>query len=298
MIKITVFTATYNRAHRLRDLYASLKAQNYDSFEWLVVDDGSEDNTEALMKEWEMEAVFPIHFVKQRNSGKHIAINHGMQMAQGEFFFIVDSDDVLRNNVLKRLEVRFRQIGKENNSLLAGIAGLSETRNGHVIGTPFPAHYENEFTSFLDWKKNGVVGDKAEVFYLPTLKKYPFPQERDEKFCSEAIVWHRMAYDGYKLFCVNEIFKTCEYLEDGLSANIETHMKKSPQSTLLYFKEWFSFIKSDIWWGMKVASWYILYARFFKMRDHEIKQELGISGWYFYFASALAKVRKIKGQFR
>ena len=298
MIKITVFTATYNRVHCLKRLYASLKEQKYDSFEWLVVDDGSEDNTEVLVKEWEIEAAFPIRFVKQQNSGKHIAINRGVQLAKGEIFFIVDSDDVLRYGALKKIEGIFQGIKKNYNGLLAGIAGLSETGDGHLIGTAFPSRYENEYTSVLEWKKDGIVGDKAEAFYLPRLKKYPFQQEPGEKFCSEAIVWHRMAHDGYKLFCVNEIFKTCEYLQDGLSANIETHMKNSPRSTLLFFKEWFSFIKSNIWWGMKVASWYILYARFFKMRDYEIKQELGISGWYFYFASTLAKVRKIKGQFR
>ena len=298
MIKITVFTATYNRAHCLKRLYTSLKEQEYDFFEWLVVDDGSEDSTESLMKEWEAEAAFPIHFLKQQNSGKHIAINRGVQIAKGDIFFIVDSDDVLRTGVLKKIEGIFQGIKKNYNGLLAGIAGLSETGDGHLIGTAFPSRYENEYTSVLEWKKDGIVGDKAEAFYLPSFKKYPFPQEPGEKFCSEAIVWHRMAHDGYKLFCVNEIFKTCEYLQDGLSANIETHMKNSPRSTLLFFKEWFSFIKSNIWWGMKVASWYILYARFFKMRDYEIKQELGISGWYFYFASTLAKVRKIKGQFR
>lgn len=298
MIKITVFTAAYNRAHRLKELYASLKVQNYDSFEWLVVDDGSEDSTEVLLEEWEKEAAFPIRFVKQQNSGKHVAINRGVQMAKGEIFFIVDSDDVLRTGVLEKIEGIFRRIIKNYNGLLAGIAGLSETRDGRVIGTAFPSRCENKYTSVLDWKKDGVVGDKAEVFYLPSLKKYPFPQEPGEKFCSEAIVWNRMAHDGYKLFCVNEVFKTCEYLQDGLSANIEAHMKNNPRSTLLYFKEWHSFIRKNIWWGMKVASWYVLYARFFKMQDHEIKQELGISGWYFYLVSALAKVRKARGQFR
>ena len=123
MIKITVFTAAYNRAHRLKELYASLKAQNYDSFEWLVVDDGSEDSTEVLLEEWEKEAAFPIRFVKQQNSGKHVAINRGVQMAQGEIFFIVDSDDVLRTGVLEKIEGIFRRIIKNYNGLLAGNCG-------------------------------------------------------------------------------------------------------------------------------------------------------------------------------
>ena len=82
MIKITVFTAAYNRAHCLKRLYTSLKEQEYDFFEWLVVDDGSEDNTEVLVKEWEKDAAFPIRFVKQQNSGKHVAIYRGVQMAK------------------------------------------------------------------------------------------------------------------------------------------------------------------------------------------------------------------------
>ncbi len=56
----TVFTPTYNRAHLLYRTYNSLRKQTYRDFEWLIVDDGSTDGTETLIKQWSQEAEFSI----------------------------------------------------------------------------------------------------------------------------------------------------------------------------------------------------------------------------------------------
>ena len=99
-IKLTLFTPTYNRAHLLERLYSSIKKQTYHHFEWLIVDDGSTDNTNEVVKTFIEEGIITIKYVFKRNGGKHRAINEGVQQAQGELFFIADSDDMLPPDAL------------------------------------------------------------------------------------------------------------------------------------------------------------------------------------------------------
>ena len=105
--KITVFTPTFNRAHLLFRLYKNLKQQTFSNFEWVIVDDGSIDNTKDIVLDFIKEGVLNIRYHYQKNSGKHIAINKGLDLAQGEWFFIVDSDDFLISNALSFLDNTF-----------------------------------------------------------------------------------------------------------------------------------------------------------------------------------------------
>lgn len=100
---VTVFTPTYNRAYILNNLYQSLCRQSYGDFEWLIVDDGSTDNTEGLIASWLDESKISLCYIKQPNGGKHRAINRGIQEANGNLFFIVDSDDYLADNAIERI---------------------------------------------------------------------------------------------------------------------------------------------------------------------------------------------------
>lgn len=88
----TVFTPTYNRAHTLLRVFSSLQAQTFQDFEWLIVDDGSTDGTEELIKHWGSESHFPVRYFKQENRGKHVAFNRGVREATGQFFLPLDSD--------------------------------------------------------------------------------------------------------------------------------------------------------------------------------------------------------------
>ena len=103
-MKITVFTPTYNRAYIIENLYRSLQRQTVKDFEWLVIDDGSTDNTQELFDKWiSEENAFPIRYYKQRNGGKCRAINRALDLAQGELFFTVDSDDYLTKDALEKV---------------------------------------------------------------------------------------------------------------------------------------------------------------------------------------------------
>ena len=230
---ITVFTPTYNRAKLLPDLYESLKRQTCKDFEWVIVDDGSTDDTESLVKQWIPQADFSICYTKKENGGKQRAVNLGVQKAKGEYFFIVDSDDILTDNAVETALKWFDTIKDEKN--FGGIGGQKGYKSGKAIGDSFDGEYLDATT--LERAKYHINGDKAEIFYTDVLKKFPFPEFEGEKFVPEALVYNRIAQAGYKLRWFNEIVYLAEYLPDGYSANVDRLLISNWQGYSLYVKE-------------------------------------------------------------
>ena len=229
---ITVFTPTYNRRQLIDNLYQSLLAQSDKSFEWLVVDDGSTDDTEEYFSELlSKQQPFPIRYIKQENGGKHRAINRGVQNANGELFFIVDSDDTLLPNTIEKINQWVTTLDASHK--WCGIAGLRGFTNNKVIG-------QQPSTDFVDAqnterRKYKLLGDKAEVYFTDVLKQYPFPEIPGENFISEEIVWNAIARDGYYLRWFNEIIYICSYLEGGLTKD-NSKDERNPKGRLLWAK--------------------------------------------------------------
>ena len=129
---ITVFTPTYNRAYILGNLYRSLQRQSFRDFEWLIIDDGSSDNTEELAVQWQNEGNdFPIRYDKVPNGGRCRAINKGLNLAQGKLFFIMDSDNILTDSALERVNCWEKTI--TDNSMIAGVIGNRGNKKGLAI---------------------------------------------------------------------------------------------------------------------------------------------------------------------
>ena len=234
MAFITIFTPTYNRAYILPKLYESLKAQTVKDFEWLIVDDGSSDSTQQLSEQWQKEETgFPIRYIKQENAGKMQAVNKGAANAAGTMFFIVDSDDFLPENAVERIIYWENTISDKKS--FAGVAGCRYTFEGDVLGSTFSGEYI-DLTS-LERRKHNILGDKAEVFYTEIIKKYPFPAFEGEKFVPEAVIFNRIANDGYKFRWVNENFYFCDYREDGYTKNVNSNLIKNWQGYSLYIRE-------------------------------------------------------------
>ncbi len=223
---VTVFTPTYNRAYTLGNLYRSLKAQTSHDFEWIVIDDGSEDETEDLVRQWIQETQeFLIIYRKVPNGGKHRAINVGVNLAKYEAFFIVDSDDCLTEDAIGFILAEFPKIADDDR--YAGISGLRMYKNGEIIGgTPTFSDYVD--TTNFERVEYSLSGDKAEVYKTSVLKRYPFPEFADEAFLTEAVVWDAIAFDGLKIRWFNRAIYITEYMPDGLSQNIYMKMKKNP----------------------------------------------------------------------
>lgn len=234
MCEVTVFTPTFNRCNTLRRLYESLKKQTNKNFEWIIVDDGSIDNTKKMIEIWSTESKdISIRYYYQVNSGKHVAINLGVKKAKGRLFFIVDSDDFLSYDAIEKIIDWSRELSDNGN--YGGIVGNKANLHGNIIGTTFKDKKMD--LTFLERTKYGISGDKAEVFFLDVIRNYPFPIFEGEKFCTEALVWNRMAQDNIKFRFFNEVIYYVEYLADGLSSKYQFLMKNNPEQAYIYYKE-------------------------------------------------------------
>ncbi len=242
---ITIFTPTYNRANLLPKVYKSLCNQTYSDFEWIVVDDGSIDNTTQVINNFST-STFPIRYFKKRNGGKHSAINFGVKKAKGELFFIVDSDDCLPENALQIITQEYTNISNDNN--FAGIAGLDCYKNGRIIGSGLPKETIN--CNAIDIRyKYGVQGDLKEVFRTQVLIDYPFPEFEGETFCPEQLVWFRIA-QKYKLRYFNHPIYIVEYQENGITSSITKARMSSPIATMMCYKEMSEY--KNIAWYLKI----------------------------------------------
>ena len=235
--KITVFTPTYNRAYIIETLYRSLQRQTYRDFEWLVVDDGSADNTKALFEAWQQkDNFFPIRYVKQENGGKCRAINHGLKLAQGELFFTVDSDDYLTDDALEKIVAWDAEL--PNKAQYCGFVGNRGTTPTETPNHLFEGGYHDG--TALDRYTMGkgaqgiVDGERAYVFYTELHRKYLYPEFPGEKFLTEAVTWDLMAHDGYKMRFYNDIIWIWEYKPDGLTRAGYKVFLDNPQGTGLF----------------------------------------------------------------
>ena len=255
--KITVFTPTYNRAYIIEDLYRSLQRQTYTDFEWLVVDDGSADNTQELFAAWQQEEnPFPIRYFKQENGGKCRAMNRGLEMAQGELFFTVDSDDYLTDDALEKVVAWDAELpNREQYCGFVGNRGVTPTETpnrlfegGYLDGTALDRYTMVEGDRVL------VDGERAFVFYTELHRKYMYPEFPGEKFLTEAVTWDRMAYDGYKMRFYNDIIWIWEYKPDGLTRAGYKVFLDNPQGTGLFFRQKAEFLHYSL--KNKLLLWY------------------------------------------
>lgn len=218
--RITVLTCTYNRADLLDNLYRSLQKQTDYGFDWLVVDDGSTDNTKEKIEFYKkVETKFVIRYVRQENGGKHRAINRGMKEKTGEYIFLVDSDDELTPDAIETVNQWLKTIdGKDG---YAGVAGLRSTKTGKILGS-YPKN--KKYKAYVDATnierfKFNLTGDKAEIYKAKLLREYSFPEYEGEIFISEDVVWNRIAMDGYKIRWFPIVIYLCDYLDGGLTKN-------------------------------------------------------------------------------
>jgi len=175
---ITVFTPTFNRVDFLPKVYSSLKKQEYRDFEWLIVDDGSSDNTETVINDFILEDEILIHYIKQPNSGKHKAINKGVSVAKGELFLILDSDDTLPKNSLSIIKQYYVDI--KDNPVIGGVCGLMAHHDGVIIGNR-NVSTSMDISSIEMRYKYGFIGDVCEVFKTEILWEFPFPEIENDK---------------------------------------------------------------------------------------------------------------------
>lgn len=232
----TVFIPTYNRAGLLTRALSSIEAQTYRNFEVVIVDDGSTDDTAAVVARWKAGVEFPVIYVKQSNQGKHAAHNKGVELARGRLFFNLDSDDRLLPDTLERIRRHWESIPESERERFAGVEGLVESMDGkRSLTIPYPHNPLD--ASFLDVRyRLGVGGDKKHAIRTDVARRFPYPVFAGERHIRPSLTWKRISHH-YVFRCVNEPFQQVEYLADGLSSDRFRLRMRNPRGFQLYYLE-------------------------------------------------------------
>ncbi|WP_227936343.1 glycosyltransferase family 2 protein [Alkalihalobacillus deserti] len=229
---LTVFTPAFNRAYSLHLCYESLKRQTSKDFIWLIIDDGSTDNTRELVESWMLEGSVPIHYYFQKNQGMHGAHNAAYELIETELNVCIDSDDYMADDAVEKILTFWKEHG---GSSYAGIVGLDATQGGEIIGTEMPQNVKASTLSNL-YGIHKVKGDKKLVYRTELTKNTPpYPLFEGEKYCPLSYKYILIDQE-YPLLVMNEVLCHVEYLEDGSSMNMINQYRKNPRG-FSYFRK-------------------------------------------------------------
>ncbi len=215
----TVFTPTYNRSRTLPRVYESLRPQTYRNFEWLIVDDGSTDDTREIVEKWQAESEFPVRYIYQENQGKAAAFNRGVREAQGELFLTLDSDDACVTQALERFKYHWDSIPPDQRDKFSAITALCKDQKGRLVGDKFPKDVLDSDSIELFFKYH-VKGEKWGFHRTDVLMQFPFPVAPNVKFISEGLVWFALSR-RFKTRFVNEVLRIY-YLNDGTGDHLSS----------------------------------------------------------------------------
>ena len=225
MERLTVFTPAYNRAHTLPRAFEALKKQSDKRFVWLIVDDGSTDNTKEVVENFQKEDCgFKIEYVYKENGGMHTAHNLAYKLIKTELNTCIDSDDTIGDEAVGKILDFWEKNGSDE---FAGIVGFDTDFDGNVIGTRFPENLKK--TTLGAYYKNGGSGDKKLVYRTDVVKKYPpYPEYEGEKLVPLGSLYTLIDQD-YELLVLDEALCRVEYQPDGSGASIFRQYRQSPK---------------------------------------------------------------------
>ncbi|MEH7299506.1 glycosyltransferase family 2 protein [Neobacillus drentensis] len=249
---LTVFTPTYNRAYILHKCYESLKRQSSKEFIWLIIDDGSSDNTKELVKRWMAEGIISIRYYRQENQGMHGAHNTAYNIIDTELNVCIDSDDYMPFDAVEKIVSFWKENGSEE---IAGIIGLDCDPKGKIIGTEPPINIKTS-TLFNLYNKYGVKGDKKLVYRSKLTRKYPYPVYQNEKLVPLSYKYYMLDQE-YEMLLMNEALCCVEYLPDGSSMNILKQYKQSPKGFRFYRMEMMKLPNTTFQFKFKQAIHYV-----------------------------------------
>lgn len=225
--KLTVFTPTFNRAYCLGALYESLVKQTRQDFVWLVIDDGSSDNTGALVQSWIDEGKIPIRYIFQQNQGMHGGHNTAYRNIATELNICIDSDDFMPMEAVGKILDHWEK-HRDDFPNLAGMVALDAYRDGKIIGAKIPQNLKTCKLGEL-YQKHGVSGDKKVIYRTEIIRKFPeYPIFEGEKFVPLGDLY-LMIDEEYDLLPLNEVVCIVEYLPDGSSRNILRQYRLNPR---------------------------------------------------------------------
>lgn len=258
-MKISLITATYNREDMLPTLYKSIcdNYKDYKDIEWVIVDDGSKDNTKKLVESWIKKSKFKIVYIYQDNAGKMKAINKGMKKVTGDIVIEIDSDDYFTDGAFKQVIEDYKKL--DNNK----VYGIVYKRRLGKLDTTVDKDMDGSIIRLFDiHNKYGYDFDMAITFKTDIRKKYEYIVEDGEKFVTEARTYYAMDNDYSGLLFIDKEIVVGEYMEDGYSKNISNMFKKYPKGYYEYFNECLSYVGDEVLFKKKLyfIKHYILFS--------------------------------------
>ncbi|NHM29289.1 glycosyltransferase family 2 protein [Neobacillus terrae] len=249
---LTIFTPTYNRAYTLHKCYECLKRQSNKEFIWLIIDDGSTDNTKELVDNWIKEDKISIRYHFQNNLGMHGAHNTAYRLIDTELNVCIDSDDYMPDDAVEKIVTFWKENGSDD---IGGIIGLDCKDTGEILGTDLPKNIKTS-TLFNLYNKYGVKGDKKLVYRTSLTKKYPYPVYQSEKLVPLSYKYYMLDQEC-EMLLMNERLCCVEYLPDGSSKNILKQYKVSPMGFRFYRMEMMKLPNTTLFFRFKQAIHYV-----------------------------------------
>lgn len=241
-MKISIVTATYNREKMLPKLFESINTnyKTHKDIEWIIMDDGSVDETKKLVLKWIDKVKYKIEYHYQENQGKMKAINNAMQYVTGNIVMEIDSDDYLVDNALKVINNDYLKLTNDN------VYGIIYKRELGKKDITVNEEMNDKVIKLFDiHNKYGFDFDMNLTFRADIRKKYSYKLEDNEKFVTEARMYYKMDHDYEGLLFKDKIAVIGEYMEDGYSKNINKMFKRYPCGYYEYFKECLGYINKD-----------------------------------------------------
>lgn len=216
----TVFTPTYNRADTLHRVYESLLDQSNRDFEWLIIDDGSQDNTRSLVDQWIAKKQFSIRYHFQNNAHKFSTILRAAEMAKGELLLTLDSDDRLIPDALQIFYDAWQSIEPDEKEKFSAVTGLCINQNGEVIGDQYP-NDRFESDSLETHLKYKISGEKCGFQKTEIMRQFEFgPSYFGNGYIPESVLWFSIAEMGYKTLYINKPIRI--YFQDAQNSIMKT----------------------------------------------------------------------------
>lgn len=267
--KITILTPLYNRENYIERLYYCLCAQTVKDFQWLIIDDGSENPSHSIFEEYKSFADFDIEYIYKENGGKHTALNYSHPYIKGDWVLILDSDDLLCHDAV---ESALTAINKYESHPEIGVISFQKGTDRHTSPVKFD---DGEIVSdHIEYRINGKrLGDCCEIVRSSALREYPFPVYTGERYLSETHLWMSSA-DKYKTVYIPKIIYIYEYLEGGLTKEGRSFWRTCPKgcmhSQIIGLNPRCSFV-----FRAKKALLVHYYGRILKMKTKDICRDSG-----------------------
>lgn len=254
-MRLTVFTPTYNRRNLIARTYESLKNQTCLDFVWLIVDDGSTDDTKSLIDSYIAEGIIDIRYHYTENGGKMRAHNKGVMLCDTELFMCLDSDDWLKKDSVSEIYACIDKVADEKVAGIVAHKGKTETEPLYDVDFPKGKDYSPLFELYL----GGFKGETTLVYKTTVLREYMFPEIEGEKYVPEDYIYDKIDAK-YTLYVLPKIITVCELVESGYTDSLKALKRNNKEAWYLYYEQR-AFITPICLLKFKYLGYYIIYSR-------------------------------------